>query len=360
MKILYVYISRKFLATFFFSLVALSVIFIIVDLFENLDKFLDRNATILNLAEYYMYYIPSILKLLFPIGTLLATLFTIGSLSNLNEITAMKSGTMSLYRLMIPVLTLSLTISIFQLWFSTLVVPRASKVKNELSSKYLGNDETSSYLTNIYFRETKLRNVLIKEFNASRQIGTGIQIQDFSSEQTPRLITKYSAQLFSYDSMKKEWILKFVNKQIFSQLKITNEFIPEIRFNLSFNNKELADLVKPVEEMNIFELYNFLNFQRKGGKDINQSLTDFHGILAFPFANLIVVLFGVPFASVKRRGGIAIQIGAALIVSFAYLVFTKIGQIIGISIGIGPILSAWMANILFLISGLVVLFKTPK
>jgi lipopolysaccharide export system permease protein len=360
MKILFIYISKKFLGTFFFSLIALGIIFIIVDLFENLDEFLDRNSSMLNIMEFYIYYIPSILKLLIPIGTLLSTLFTIGNLSTLNEITAMKSGSLSLYKLMIPVIFLAISISIFQLWFSTLIVPKASKVKNELSEKYLGKDAHFQYLTNIFIRETPTRNVLIREFNAEFKTGSGFQIQDFSSELNPRVQKKYYANLYNWDKKTKKWLLKDVKLQTFDLTKMTEQSVGDKTFALSFNENELTNLVKPEEEMNIFEQYKFLQFQKKGGKDINQGLTDFHGILAFPFANLIVVLFGVPFASVKRRGGIAIQIGAALIVSFAYLVFTKIGQIIGISIGIGPVLSAWMANILFLISGIIVLIKTPK
>ncbi|OGU56714.1 MAG: hypothetical protein A2X64_10635 [Ignavibacteria bacterium GWF2_33_9] len=348
------------MATFLFSLLALGVIFIIVDLFENLDKFLDRNTGILHIAEYYLYYIPAILKLLIPIGTLLATLFTIGNLSNTNEITAMKSGSLSLYQLMIPVIILSILISITQLWFSTMVVPRATKVKNEMAAMYLGMDESSKYLNNIFIRENKTRNILIKEFNSKTMQGSGIQIQDFSSESNPRLLSKIYASMFRWDSQKKNWILMNIKKQIYEKVRIKEQLLIDQEFKFSFNNSELSDLVKPIEEMNIFELYKFLVFQKNGGKDINQSLTDFYGIIAFPIANFIVILFGVPFASVKRRGGIAIQIGAALIVSFAYLIFTKIGQIVGISVGIGPIISAWLANILFFLVGLFVIFKTPK
>ena len=360
MKLLYLYISKKFLATFLFSLLALGVIFIIVDLFENLDKFLDRNAGIIHIAEYYLYYIPAILKLLIPIGTLLATLFTIGNLSNTNEITAMKSGSLSLYQLMIPVIVLSILISFTQLWFSTMVVPRATKVKNEMAAVYLGKDESSKYLNNIFIRESKTRNILIKEYNSKTMQGSGLLIQDFSSELNPRLFSKIYASMFRWDMKKKTWILKNIKKQIYEKVKMKEELLGDKEYKLSFNNTELSDLVKPIDEMNIFELYKFLVFQENGGKDINQSLTDFYGIIAFPMANFIVILFGVPFASVKRRGGIAIQIGAALIVSFAYLVFTKIGQIVGISVGIGPVISAWLANILFFLVGLIVIFKTPK
>ncbi len=360
MKILYRYISRKFTNTFVFSLLALSIIFIIVDLLENLDSFLDRNSNVLNIAEYYLYFIPSIMKLLIPIGTLVATLFSIGNLSNQNEIIAMKSGSMSLYKIMLPLVAIAIFISSLQLWLSTFLVPKSNKIKSELSIKFMGKGETEVFLTNIYLRESPVRNVIIKEFNADKQIGYGLQVNDFTSAKNPRLISTLVAKNFYWDTLHQEWKLISVTKKEFTGKSMKESFIPSFSIKLHFNNKELSELVKPTEQMNIYEWYNFLKFQEAGGRDIQKELTDFYGVLAFPFANFVVILFGVPFASVKRRGGLAVQIGAALVISFVYLIFTKLGQTLGFSIGFPPLLSAWLANILFFISGIFVLIKSPK
>jgi len=87
-------------------------------------------------------------------------------------------------------------------------------------------------------------------------------------------------------------------------------------------------------------------------------MIEYYGGYAFPLANFIVVLFGAPFASVRRKGGLAIQIGAALILSFAYLVFSKISQTMGYAADINPILAGWGANIIFFIIGLITILKT--
>jgi len=97
---------------------------------------------------------------------------------------------------------------------------------------------------------------------------------------------------------------------------------------------------------------------QQGGKNIRRQLIEYYGNFAFPFANLIVILFGVPFASVRRKGGLAIQIGAAMTISFLYLVFTKISQTIGFSMDLNPILVGWMANIVFIMLALFVLNKS--
>ena len=78
---------------------------------ETLDKFIDQQLSLETIALYYLNFLPEIIKLLTPIAMLMAALFSIGKMSNLNEITAMKSGGMSLYRLMFPLFIVSLLIT---------------------------------------------------------------------------------------------------------------------------------------------------------------------------------------------------------------------------------------------------------
>lgn len=129
MKLIDRYILKQFIWTFVFAQLALSIIFVIIDLMSNLDRFLDQNATWDIIAKYYLYYIPEILKLMTPVSTLLSTLFTVGRMSTLNEITAMKSGGVSLYRIMLPFIVISLIISISHLYFNGWVVPQANQKK---------------------------------------------------------------------------------------------------------------------------------------------------------------------------------------------------------------------------------------
>ena len=121
---------------------------------------------------------------------------------------------------------------------------------------------------------------------------------------------------------------------------------------------DIKQLKREPKEMTFDELRNYINLLEQGGKDVRMQLIDYYGKWAFPFANIIVVLFGVPFASVRRKGGIAIQIGAAMVVSFAYMIFTKVSQTMSFAYGFDPVLSGWIANIIFLIAGIITIFRT--
>jgi lipopolysaccharide export system permease protein len=128
--------------------------------------------------------------------------------------------------------------------------------------------------------------------------------------------------------------------------------------NLRMTHNDIIQLKRSPDEMNFDEKRAYIDILGKGGKDIRRQLIEYYGDYAFPFANFIVVLFGVPFASIKKKGGIAIQIGAAMIVSFLYLIFTKVGQTVGYNSNMDPVLSAWLANLLFLLAGIVNLLRT--
>ncbi|MBP1654999.1 MAG: permease YjgP/YjgQ family protein, partial [Bacteroidetes bacterium] len=93
------YIVRQFLQTILFALLAVLVIFIVIDAMEKLDNFIDKQATWPVIAQYYVFFIPEIIKLISPVSVLLASLFVTARLSTQNELAAMKSGGVSLYRI---------------------------------------------------------------------------------------------------------------------------------------------------------------------------------------------------------------------------------------------------------------------
>ena len=143
------YIIRQFLATFLFSILALCIIFLIVNIMETLDKFIDQHISIELITTYYLSFLPEIIKLLTPIAMLMAALFSIGKLSNLNEITAMKSGGMSLYRLMFPLFIVSLCITGAHLYFNGWIVPASNAKKLSIERNELKKQTISSTLFNV-------------------------------------------------------------------------------------------------------------------------------------------------------------------------------------------------------------------
>lgn len=358
MKIIYTYILRQLITTLVFAMIALSIIFIVVNLMESLDDFLDKQAPFLIIVKYYLYYLPDILRILTPVAMLISVLFTIGRLSTMNEITAMKSGGMSLYRLMIPLSILGLLISVFQLYFNGWIVPIANQKKFGIERKFLNKKNQPSALTNVFLRDNPNRILTMQFYEINSKIGTKVSIEDFSSETNPRLIKRIEASNMVWDTINNNWKLNNIIERNYNNNKVEVITFTNKSIELNITHKKIIQLKRLPEEMNFDEQKEYIEILRIGGKDIRKMLIEYYGNYAFPFANFIVMLFGVPFAFDRKKGGIAIQIAAAMIVSFLYLIFTKVSQTLGFSMNMNPILTGWFANFIFLAVGIINIFKT--
>ena len=357
-KILDLYVIRQFVSTLLFSLFALCIIFIVVNLLESLDNFLDQHATFLIIAKYYIYYLPEILKILTPVAVLLSTLFSIGRLSTQNEITAMKTGGMSLYRLIAPLLVFGIMLSVFQVYFNGWIVPKANTEKYDIERKYLHKSIGTGPINNLFFRDTPTRNILMQYYDADRKTGTDVSIEEYSSELTPRLLQRIEAKSIAWDTILSTWNLSIGVTRTYSGNNVINDKFSTKNINLNITHDRITQLKRMTEEMSFDELWDYIVMLNNGGRDTRRQVIDYYGNYAFPFANFIVIMFAVPFASVRRKGGLAVQVAAAMGITFFYLVFTKLSQTVAYTLELEPILSGWTANIIFFIAGLIVLFKT--
>ena len=127
------YISRQFLNILWFVLIAATAFFIIVDLVENLDRFIDRDVPSGIIVQYYIFFIPFILEFIMPIAVLIACLFSVAQLSRHNEISAMQTAGISLYRIALPLFAVGFVICIVMILFAEYVMPPASEAKFDTS-----------------------------------------------------------------------------------------------------------------------------------------------------------------------------------------------------------------------------------
>jgi lipopolysaccharide export system permease protein len=365
MKKLDGYMLRQITATFLFSIVGLCVIFVVVHLLENLDGFLDKKTPPRAIALFYMNYLPEIIKLITPVAMLLSSLFTIGRLSNTNEITAMKAGGMSVYRIMLPLLLFGVAVSGGQIYFNGWIVPKANQYKAEIERKFLQKGRLETSLYNIYLRDAPLRNVMIRFYDDVSKTGNYLSIEEYSSEQHPRLTRRVDAQTFRFDTVQSRWrLMQAMEHRFFTAPSgadtLTARVINDYPAELHIKPRELFQLQRGTEELTFPELREYINLSERGGKDVRQQRIEYYGQYALPFANFIVTLFGVlPLAAAagQRKSGLALEIASAMIIAFLYMACVKIGQSLALASPLPPMIGAWLANGIFFIVGLVLALR---
>ena len=340
---------------------AFTIIFVVVDLMENLDDFLDHSATFSIVFTYYVYFIPEIIKLITPVAMLMSALFTTGRLSTFNELTAMKSAGQSLYRFMIPLLLFSLLVSGVMVYFNGWIVPYANKKKFDMGRVYFNKNNEYVSKNNILIQDSPTRILSIGMFDDTHNTAFNVSIQDFSPDDHTKLRSRYDANQLQWNASTNNWTLLNGSKREFGDNKEQIEHFAAMTFeNLNFSIDDVKKKAEKPDEMNYPDLQQFIKNQQRSGHDVSQWLVDLYGKIAFPFASFIVVLFGVPFSSLKRRGGLGIEFGISVAICFLYMIFLKVSQAFGYNGDLNPLITAWLANFIFLAAGIYNLWRGPK
>ena len=328
---------------------------------EKLDDFIDNDVEIGTIFEYYFVFIPEIIRLILPVAVLLAALFTVGRMSNQSELTALRSSGVSIYKFLVPFLVTALIISVFAVFFGGYVTPIANKSKIYIEQTYLKKGIVNLG-TNISFQDSDTRIVTITYYDTRIDQANRVSIQNFDKDDVTRMVSRIDAARMKYDSEKKSWILYNGVKRIFHSPEVKMESFGMMELtDLNFTPEDVIKKQRKPEEMSFTELDDFTRNQLRAGNDPTAILIEYHSRIALAFSSFIVVLFGIPISAAKRRrGGLAIQFGICLLITFIYLVFMKISQAFGKNGLLDPIITSWMANAIFLVASLFILFKARK
>lgn len=354
MKLIDIYIIRQFVWHFGFALIGIIMIFIIIDLMENLDDFIDRGAPAGIVILYYIYFIPEMINSMIPVAMLLSSLFTSGKLSNQNELVAMKAGGVSLYRFMVPFLAIGVIVTCGSVYFNGWVVPLANKEKYHIQNEHLakvGGPDIKRY--NIFIQDSPVRFLSLGFLDETTNIVSRVSIQEFSDTNFAEMTRRYDAVRMNWEPDERKWILHTGTKREFSgDTEYLTPFDQLTIPNLRFNPGDIAKKQLQPDEMNYFELREFIESQRLAGQQTARWEVNYYAKIAFPFASLIVILFGVPFSAKKRRGGIALQFSVGVLITFIYMASMVISESLGQSGQYNTMFMAWLPNLLFLTAGL--------
>ncbi|MFH0992385.1 MAG: LptF/LptG family permease [bacterium] len=368
MRILDRYLIRQFLVVSAFGLLTFILIFLIIDNTEKLDDFIDAKMPLETIIEYYLYFIPEIIKLMTPVALLLGALFVVGRMTNQNEISAIKSSGVSLYRVTLPFILVALVVSLASIYFSGWVVPKATQKRITIERVHMQQSGDLLNRYNIIFEESRTQLVSISHYNGQTKIAWRVSIQEFSDSNltvlTRRLDAKQMEWSSTIDSTGKAmagWTLvEGMKRELSGDRQTLSPFQKLWIGSLSITPDDIEKKQHKPEEMDYSELQEFIKNQKNAGQDVSRWMVDFHSRIAFPFASVVVVLFGVPFASIKRRSGVAIDFGICAAVTFIYLAFMKISNVFGYNGDIHPMATAWMANCIFLVLGVLNLIRIKK
>jgi lipopolysaccharide export system permease protein len=345
------YISQTWLRLLILCLSGFVGVYLVIDLIEKIPRFLRAGGGAGDIVLYFIWKLPEMVSRTATFSILMATLLTLGVLSRDSEIIALRSCGVSLLRISLPMLTLGFIASILLLVNAELILPY-SYARTELIDRVKikkKSDRVTFKRNNIWFRSDSMI-LQAHLFEPKTQTLSGVVVWSVDGSMNP--VSRVDADTAVYRDG--QWMLNSTTSRSF---RTPAGYVPQIAqtlpLDLNLKVEDLRVLDTDADNMSIRTLKEYADNLKRGGYQAYRYLTLMHTKIASPFAALIMVLLGIPFAlRNSRSGGIAIGIGTSIGIGFAYFVVNAVLLSYGRSGVLTPVVAAWGANVLFMLSGI--------
>jgi len=358
MKVLDKFVLKSFLQLFILVILTFIFIFIIVDLIEKIDIYIKNQLTVKMVLFYYAYQLPFFISIALPMSLLIATVFSISFMKKNNELSAIKSAGISMYRVSLPILILGLMFTIFSFLFEDHVVIPANRKRIEIERNELKRSKyrKKNILTDLSFQDSENCNIFIKWYNVEACYGKEISIQYFEEN---RLLKRIDSKLLHWDNERQNWRIKnYVYRELDSEGQpIVAKTGTDSLIKLSIKPADVKYMTLDPEGMKINELRRFIKKIKSSGNDTTRWEVNLHYKYAFPLTCFLVILIGIPISVYRPRKDIAFGAGFSLLAIFIYYGLIKFGQSLGYHKVLSPFLSVWIANLIYLFAGGYMFYK---
>jgi LPS export ABC transporter permease LptG/LPS export ABC transporter permease LptF len=356
-KVLDFYISRGFFIYFLWSLLTCGTLFVLLTLFDLLDDIIRNQVSVSSVIDYFTFLTPQILMIVIPMSILLAILINFGILEKNSEITAIKAGGWSLYRISIPILIIASGFCISLFLMQDYVLPSANIRQEQIRNAIKGRPPQTSWRLQRKWILGEGGRIYNYEYFDEKQdsfVNLNVYETDLNTVRILRRIHAARARIASNGSWLLEdgWIRDYQSAQTgFRRIGAEQIHFPE---KAGYFEREIFQ-PKESSKMTYLKLKNHIYYLRKSGYNATELQVELHKKVSFPVSCLVMALLGIPFSFSTGKKGAFFGIGMSIAIAITYWGIAGLFEAMGTYGLLIPILAAWAPNILFGAAGLALL-----
>ena len=343
------YIIRKFLGTYVFAIVLLLAIVVMFDINEKLDAFLKAPLD-KTLFDYFLNFLPYFANQFSPLFTFIAVIFFTSKLAENSEIIAMLSAGISFRRLLRPYMFSAAIIALATFVLDAYVIPPANVKRINYTNTYV-KDKRVDYGANIMLMVAPGEIAYMNRFDNNTKSGTRFSLDKFDEEK--RLISRLTAQSIRWDTLYSWRVYDYVIRDIEGE----REFITkgqQLDTMIPFEPRDFLISENDHQLLTTPALSEYIDRQKERGvANIQSFQVEYHRRFAMTVAAFILTVIGMSLSSRKVKGGMGLNIGIGLVLSFSYILFMTITQTFAISGLTSPFVAMWIPNIIYTIIAII-------
>jgi len=345
LKKLDLYIIRKFLGTFFFSIVLILSIAIVFDLTEKMDDFFENQIPLSEIIlEYYLPFLPYYMNMFSSLFIFISVIFFTSKLAGNSEIIAMHAAGVSYHRLMVPYAISASILFVLAFILGGWVIPRSSEHMLRFTDKYIEHF-TSESARNIQMQVEPGTVLYIESFQRRSNIGYRCSIEKFDGK---TLVERTTADRIYYDSLE-YWRLDNYTERTFTGMRETLERGSSKQITMPIIPDELFITAQQAQQMTTPELRHYMERQRRRGSgNVKAFEVEYHKRWASPLGAFIMTLLGVTMSSRKVRGGMGKNLGIGVALTAVYILFSTVSTTFSVNNVMSSFMAAWLPNFVFL------------
>ena len=346
LKIIDKYILKRYLVTFVVMILMFIPIGIVIDVSEKINKMLENKVPFGAVVEYYLDFTIYFANLLFPIFLFLSIIWFTSKLANNTEVIAILSSGISFTRFLRPYIIGATIVSLFALIMSIFLVPSASAGFKNFRYAYLVNNTSDVRDNSNVFRQvSKDEYIFVSNFNDVSKIAFNFSMEKFDKD---KLKYKLNASRIKFNPSDSTYTLYNYTKRKVGELSDIIESGEKKDTVFNFDIDDLAPVVYIAETLPLNELNKFIDKEKaRGSSNINVYLVVLYKKYSIPVSAFILTIIAVAVSSMKRRGGMGMNLAIGIILAFGFVFLDKVFGVLAEKSSAPPLLAVWTPNIVF-------------
>jgi len=349
-KVLDGYIIKKYLSTFFFSILIFTLISVAIDFSDKIKSFIEKPCTVKEIViDYYLGFILHMAGLLLPLYTLIAVVFFTSRLAFNSEILSILNAGISFQRLLRPYLIVGAGIAVLHLALNHFIIPESNKSRLKFERTYVwttGQDKGKT--TNVHFLVSPGTKVFVRGYNKSSKTASGLRLEKFEGS---RIISILEADNAAWKAEPNRWQLNNYSVRTFDGLleRYTKYSTPlDTAINLS--PQDFTWYHNQNEEMTSAELRDAIARDRSRGLANSKKYeVEIHRRTADAFTIIILTIIGLAVAGRKVRGGMGLHLAVGIGIGAGFILLSKFAVSFATSGTVPVLLGMWIPNIVFMV-----------
>src|SRR5690606_9569359 len=343
---------------FFMMLLLFIPIEITVHLAEKIGKILENEAPIDEVLIYLLDFTIYFANLLFPLFLFLSVIWFTSKLANNTEVIAFLSSGVSFSRFLRPYIYGSIIVAIMALVLGLYLAPIASKGFNEFDFKYFHPYKKDTQDTNVFRQINDNELIYVRSYDSKNKQGTNFILERFDGN---KLTHKITADIIKYNEEDTVYTLTNYAKRIIGDFndELEQEHKKDTLF--SFDVDDLTPVIYIAETLSYSELSKFIEKEElRGSSNVGRYKLVLYKKWSLPVSIFILTIIAVAVSSIKRRGGMGVNLAVGICIAMVFIFFDKIFGVMAEQSDFPSVIAAWFPNVVFGILALYLLKNAKR